>query len=179
MDSMAGAVTGAYQQRLNTLNLWYRGQYPEDPSIMAGVEQAFAAFTQQLQVTNPDGDFSPAPIRQLVYRYWQSLDKDESGRTAVLVEGPAGWGKDFVLDRTIRLWQQQQASTHRPVRPFVHINANPNQWNTLAECVKQAMSRGQLMAISELNLIPSHYVEGLFNHVLTAIGHRDFACLPP
>ncbi len=178
MDSLAGAVTHDCQQRLDTLNHWYQGQYPEDPSLIAGVDQSFAVFLQELQATNSDGDFSPKPVQQLAYRYWQSLDKDDSGRTAILVEGPAGWGKDFVLDRTIRLWQQQQGMN----RPFVHINANPNQWTTLAKSVKQAMSRGQLIAISELNLIPSHYVEGLLNNVLTghaAPGFRLFATINP
>ncbi|WBA84107.1 AAA family ATPase [Endozoicomonas sp. GU-1] len=178
MDSLAGAVTTEYQQRLRTLNVWYQGQFKEDPSLLAGVDASFTDFIQRLQATNPDGDFSPKPVQQLAYRYWQSLDKDDSGRTAILVEGPAGWGKDFVLDRTIRLWRQQQGIN----RPFVHINANPNQWTTLAKSVKQAMSRGQLIAISELNLIPSHYVEGLLNHVLTghaAPGFRLFATINP
>ena len=178
MDSLAGAVTDDYQQRLNTLNLWYQGQYREDPSIMMGVDRTFADFLQQLQAANPDGDFSVGPVRQLVYRYWQSLDKDESGRTAIVVEGPAGWGKDFVLDRTIRLWQQQQGMN----RPFVHINANPNQWTTLVESVERAMSRGELIAISELNLIPSSYVEELLKNVLTghaAPGFRLFATINP
>ncbi|MBO9484319.1 AAA family ATPase [Salinisphaera sp. G21_0] len=182
MDSLAGAVTTEFQQRLNTLNVWYQGQFKEDPSLLAGVDSSFTDFIQRLQAANPDGDFSAEPVRQLVYHYWQSLDKDDSGRTAMLVEGPAGWGKDFVLDRTIRLWQQQQERKQRPVRPFVHINANPNQWTNLAESVKQAMSRGQLIAISELNLIPSHYVEGLLNHVLTghaARGFRLFATINP
>ena len=178
MDSLAGAVTDEYRQRLTTLNLWYQGQYREDPAIMAGVDQAFDDFQQQLQAANPDGDFSAAPVRQLVYRYWQSLDKDESGRTAIVVEGPAGWGKDFVLDRTIRLWQQQQGMN----RSFVHINANPNQWTTLVESVERAMSRGELIAISELNLIPSSYVEELLKNVLSghaAPGFRLFATINP
>ncbi|MBO9482832.1 AAA family ATPase [Salinisphaera sp. G21_0] len=178
MDSLAGAVTHDCRQRLDTLNRWYQGQFPEDLSFIAGVDQSFAVFLKELQAANPDGDFSPKPVQQLAYRYWQSLDKDDSGRTAILVEGPAGWGKDFVLGRTIRLWQQQQGMN----RPFVHINANPNQWTTLTEHVKQAMSRGQLIAISELNLIPSHYVEGLLNTVLTgqaAPGFRLFATINP
>ncbi|WP_257263472.1 hypothetical protein, partial [Endozoicomonas sp. ONNA2] len=178
MDSLAGAVTHDCQQRLNTLNRWYQGQYPEDLSFIAGVDRSFAVFLKELQAAYPDGDFSPKPVQQLAYRYWQSLDKDDSGRTAILVEGPAGWGKDFVLDRTIRLWQQQQGMN----RPFVHINANPNQWTALAENVKQAMSQGQLIAVSELNLIPGHYVEGLLNNVLTghaAPGFRLFATINP
>ena len=178
MDSLAGAVTHDCQQQLDTLNRWYQGQYPEDLSFIAGVDRSFAVFLKELQAAYPDGNFSPKPVQQLAYRYWQSLDKDDSGRTAILVEGPAGWGKDFVLDRTIRLWQQQQGMN----RPFVHINANPNQWTPLTERVKQAMSQGQLIAVSELNLIPSHYVEGLLNNVLTghaAPGFRLFATINP
>ena len=176
VDSLAAAVTDQYQQQLTTLNLWYQRQYREDPAIMAGVDRAFDDFLQQLQAANPDGHFAVRPIRQLVYHYWQSLDKDESGRIAILVEGPAGWGKDFVLDRTIRLWRQGMN------RHFVHINANPNQWTTLVERVERAMSRGELIAISELNLIPGSYVEELLKNVLTghaAPGFRLFATINP
>ncbi|MGB1270512.1 MAG: AAA family ATPase, partial [Endozoicomonas sp.] len=182
MDSLGGAVTGDFQQRLTSLNLWYQGQYPEDSSVVTGADQTFEQFLQALQAENRDADFSPEPVRQLVYRYWQSLDKNEGGRTATLVEGPAGWGKDFILDRTIRLWQKRQTQQQQSVTPFIHINANPNQWSTLVDSVKQAMSQGQLIAISELNLIPSSYLEGLFNDVLTghaAPGFRLFATINP
>ncbi|USE35129.1 hypothetical protein [Endozoicomonas sp. SCSIO W0465] len=82
--------------------------------MVAGADQTFAQFLQQLQAENPDADFSPEPVRQLVYRYWQSLDKDDKGRTATLVEGPAGWGKDFILDRTIRRWQSSNSGNISP-----------------------------------------------------------------
>ncbi|WP_067582058.1 transglutaminase domain-containing protein [Endozoicomonas ascidiicola] len=178
MDSLSGAVTGSQRQQLESLNHWYQGQFPEDTSILNGVNRAFSAFMEMLQKNNPEGDFGTEPIRKLVYNYWQSLEKDDYGRVSVLVEGPAGWGKDFILDRTIQQWQQEQSAN----RPMVHINANLHQWPKLVEKVREAMTRGHILAISELNLIPSHYLEGLFNDVLTgyaAPGFRLFGTINP
>ena len=178
MDSLAGAVPPEQQRPLTSINIWYEAQFEEDNTVSQGVDKAFSAFISRLQENNPDADFTPAPFRKLVYRYWQSLEKDDQGRTATLVEGPAGWGKDFILDKTIELWQSQQPKK----RPCVHINANPSQWSALVKSVKNAMENGELIAISELNLIPSSYLEGLFNDVLTgdaAPGFRLFATVNP
>ena len=98
---------------------------------------------------------------------------------ALLVEGAAGWGKDFVLDKTIRLWQKQQGEAQKT---YVHINANVNQWLTLVDSVKHAMENGYPLAISELNLVTSSDLEGVFNGVLTEQakpGFRLFATINP
>ncbi|MCK5892986.1 MAG: AAA family ATPase [Endozoicomonadaceae bacterium] len=183
MDSLAGAVTEDYQKRLNSLNGWYQGRYLEDLSVMTNMDQAFDTFVEQLQEENSDADFSPAPVRQLVYHYWQNLDKGEGGRVALLVEGSTGWGKDFVLSKTIKLWQkQQQALKSLPDKPFVHINANPSQWSFQVERVEEAKRDGKPVIISEFNLITSHYQEGLLNDVLTSPakqGFRLFATINP
>ena len=108
-------------------------------------------------------------------KYWQFLDQQQDqprGRRSLLVEGPAGWGKDLLLQRVLMLWQQQ----HPDSAAFVHINASPNQWDALVEKTKTAMTLGQKLVISELNLLPSRYLEGLFNEVLTSsTAHPDFA----
>ena len=176
MDSLAGAVLPGPE--LHRLRCWYHGQFVQDTSVLAGVDNAFAAFLTQLQVQNPDASFTSSGVRQLVYRYWQSLDKGNAGRSATLVEGPSGWGKDFVLGRTIRLWQQLQGSQ----RPFIHINANPNRWTELVASVHRAMAEGLVIAISELNLIGSADLEELLNLVLTGQtvpGFHLFATINP
>ena len=176
MDSLAGAVLPG--PKLDRLRCWYHGQFAQDKSVLAGVDNAFATFFTQLQAQNPDASFTPSGVRQLVYRYWQSLDKGNSGRSATLVEGPSGWGKDFVLNRTIRLWQQLQGSG----RPFIHINANPNRWTALVASVHRAMAEGLLIAVSELNLIGSADLEELLNLVLTrqaVAGFHLFATINP
>ena len=176
MDSLAGAVPPGPE--LHPLRCWYQGQFVQDTSVLAGVDNAFAAFLTQLQAQNPDASFTSPAMRQLVYRYWQSLDKGNAGRIATLVEGPSGWGKDFVLNRTIRLWQQLQGSE----RPFIHINANPNRWTALVASVHRAMTEGLVIAISELNLIGSADLEELLNLVLTdqtVSGFHLFATINP
>ena len=176
MDSLAGAVLPGPE--LHRLRCWYHGQFVQDTSVLAGVDNAFAAFLTQLQAQNPDASFTSSGVRQLVYRYWQSLDKGNAGRSATLVEGPSGWGKDFILGRTIRLWQQLQGSE----RPFIHINANPNRWTELVASVHRAMAEGLVIAISELNLIGSADLEELLNLVLTGqtvSGFHLFATINP
>ncbi|MGB0361351.1 MAG: hypothetical protein ACPGEF_08095, partial [Endozoicomonas sp.] len=170
IDSLGGAVEGAQQQQLASLNHWYQGQFLEDDSILNGVNTVFSEFMEKLKQRNPEGDFGTEAVRKLVYSYWQSLEKDDSGRVSVLVEGTTGWGKDFILDRTIQQWQLEQA-LHRPM---THINANIHQWPELVAKVHEAMIHGHILAISELNLIPSHYLEGLFNDVLTGYAKSGF-----
>ena len=174
MDSLAGAVSEDYQQRLNSLNDWCQGQFPEDLSVMTNMDQAFDAFVKQLQAANIDADCSSDPIRQLVYHYWQTLDKGEGGRVVLLVEGPTGWGKDFVLDKTIKLWQQQQIMKSRPIQPFVHINANPNQLAILIDRLTEAMDKWVPFAISEFNLLSSQAMERLINDQLTDDAKQGF-----
>ena len=176
MDSLAGAVLPGPQ--LDRLRYWYQGQFVQDTSVLTGVDNAFTAFLTRLQAQNPDASFTPSGVRQLVYGYWQSLDKGNSGRCATLVEGPSGWGKDFVLNRTIGLWQQLQGSE----RPFIHINASPNRWSALVASVHRAMKEGLLIVISELNLIGSVDLEELLNLALTrraVAGFHLFATINP
>ena len=119
-------------------------------------------------------NLTPQPIKKLVYHYWLHLEKNDYGRPAMLVEGAAGWGKDFILRKTVELWQQQ--------KPYVHINANLNQWETLVKSVTKAQQNGCPMAISELNLVSSNDLEGLFNNLLTGDakpGFRLFATVNP
>ena len=182
MDSLGGAITVKHEQRLGSLNVWYEQQFPEDKTVLQGVDDAFDNFLQKLQKNNLDADFRPLPIEKLAYRYWQCLDKDNTGRIATVVEGPAGWGKDLVLKKVIKQWQGDQSQHRWAETPFVHINANANQWSGLVDKVKKAMRKGQVIAISELNLIPSHFLEGLFNDILTGDskpGFRLFATINP
>ena len=155
-----------------TINHWYRSQFPEDRSVLQGVNQAFARFLARLQRANGDVDLGSAPMTRLVYRYWQSLDKGNRGRTATVVSGPPGWGKDLVLDAVVRLWQ--------PGQPLVHVNANPDRWRSVVDAIKRAMTEGLIISISELNVITSSDLEGVLNSGITgraAPGFHLFATI--
>ena len=99
------------------------------------------------------------------------MQKNNQGRVALLVEGDAGWGKDFILDKTIQLWLDLQPHSNLS---YVHIIANPDQWSSLVSHVKQAMEQGYPLAISELNLLSSSDLEGLLNSVLTGDAKPGF-----
>jgi MoxR-like ATPase len=83
------------------------------------------------------------------------------GKRALLIEGPASRGKDAVCKATL------QAQGLREGIDFVHINANPGDLDGLREAVGTARERGQVVLVSELNLLPSGILEGELNTLLT------------
>jgi hypothetical protein len=83
------------------------------------------------------------------------------GKRALLIEGPASRGKDAVCKATL------QAQGLREGIAFVHINANPGDLDGLREAVGTARERGQVVLVSELNLLPSGILEGELNTLLT------------
>ena len=153
------------KDKLVVLRHWSDKVFPEDPSILNGKKQAFAKFLGQLRQENKSIDLEATPFVNLVEHYWLCLSKGHQGRTAIIVEGPAGWGKDLVLNQVLALW-------HKPLpgqtqKNYIHINASLSQWDKLAETIRQAKIDGTTVAVSELNLIPAAYLEGLLNDVLS------------
>ena len=173
-DALGGGLDVEQGQKMATIDHWYRSQFSQDTSVLQGIDQAFAAFLVRLQRANSDVDLVSAPMARLAYRYWLSLDKGNRGRHATVVTGPPGWGKDLVLDAVVRLWQ--------PDRPLIHINANPDQWGPLVDAIKRAMNEGQVISVSELNVITSSNLESVLNTGLTdpaAAGFHLFATINP
>ena len=174
IDALGGVLDVEQGKKMATINHWYRSQFPEDRSVLQGVDQAFAAFLTRLQRANGDVDLNSAPMTRLVYRYWQSLDKGNRGRTVTLVSGPPGWGKDLVLDAVVRLWQ--------PGQPLIRVNANPDHWRAVVDAIKRAMTEGLIISISELNVLTSSDLEGVLNSGITgqaAAGFHLFATMNP
>ncbi len=182
-DSLAGAIPSTHQPRATALEHWYQGHFPtnepEDKHLIEPRQLAFQCFLNQLRQINSDIDLDTGPVVELVRHYWLFLDKQQGsasrGRIGLLVDGPAGWGKDLILSRVLGLWQQQQPSAPSSSATSVHINANPAQWDAQVGLIKTAMEQGQKLVISELNLLPSGYLEELFNEVLTGDAQPGFA----
>ncbi len=190
-DSLAGAIASAHQPRLTALEHWYQGHFPghglEEKALSEPRQRVFESFLQELRKTNSDIDLCTGPVVALVRHYWLFLDKlsvgrqqggISQGRRGLLVEGPAGWGKDLILTRVLGLWQQQHFNQDRhpqSVASVAYINAKPSQWGAQVGLIKTAMKQGRKLVISELNLLPSRYLEGLFNEVLTGDVQPGFA----
>ena len=184
-DSLGGAVSRTQLPALTALEHWYRGHFSpetaEKSASSASRQLAFETFLATLRRNNPDIDLETKPVIELVQHYWLLLDKQQGasrGRRGMIVEGPAGWGKDLILDRVLDLWEKQHSAPSlqdgSSSASRVHINANVSQWGSQVLLIKAAMEQGQKLVISELNLLPSHYLEGLFNEVLTGYAHPGF-----
>ena len=154
-------------KKLEALTIWYRVNHELDNSIFASQELAFNRFLTELRRVNPDIDLFIKPITNLVREYWLFLQA--SPRRGMIVEGPAGYGKDCVLSRVLKLWQLQQHDIE-----IIYINANPNNVEQLINSINDAKDQGKIIAISELNLLPSNLLEGMLNNVLTGESHVDF-----
>ena len=101
-------------------------------------------------------------------------DKKHSGRHGMLIQGPAGRGKDVILDRVEQLWRQQNQAAGVAVHEPMRINAGFNNWDALKSMIIKARVEGRLLMVSELNLIPTHYLEGALNDVLTGAAAPGF-----
>ena len=162
---------------------WRQGQFPGDDSILKGGDDRFAAFICSLAKNQPEVDIATGSVTALVKQYWLMLEKNE-GRNGVIVEGPAGWGKDFILTCVLEEWNRQKAlskENHKKVS-YQHINASLNDWDHLVRVVEQAMKNGTIVVVSELNLIPTANLEGLFNGLLcgdAAPGFKLIATVNP
>ena len=181
-ESLAGAIPRTLWPETTALEHWYRGHFAPETvkanAISTPRQLVFDTFLNTLRRNNPDIDLSTKPVIELVHHYWLFLDKQQEaapGRRGMIVQGPAGWGKDLILGRVLDLWEKQHPSV--PIQggsPSVHINASASQWDSQVQLIKAAMAQGQKLVISELNLLPSHYLEGLFNEVLTGYAHPGF-----
>ena len=167
-----GSVPEHKREQLAALRYWSQQAFPQDSSILEGKKQAFSEFHQALCRRNPDIDLEATPVVKLVEQYWLCLNKGDEGRTAVIVEGPAGWGKDLILDRVLALWHDQLPGLRRI--NYVHINAGLSQWDTLKDSVSEAMEDGKIIAVSELNLIPPADLESLLNDVSSGFATPGF-----
>ena len=143
-----------------------------DNSVLDTRDAKFNDFFNQLIATNQNLYLSIGAVKKLVKDYWLFLDSQATlqGRRGLWVEGPAGWGKDCILNAVLVLWEQHEECKNK----FIHINANPNQWDKTIEIISAAMVNGQKLVISEINLLPSRYLEGLFNDILTNKSNHGF-----
>ncbi len=165
-DSLGGRVSANCRLQADAIRQWYPLHYPCDSTLSAKKQLAFQVFLQALRQKNPAIDLESTPVVNLVRHYWLFLDQQTvllRGRRSLIVEGPAGWGKDLIARCVLVLWEDQKAAVTR----FVHINACPDQWDAQIRTIRAAMGDGRIVVISELNLLPSRYLEGLFNEYLS------------
>ena len=195
-DLLEGECDQAGQQALRALEIWMQARVPVDQGIIdrcgcgrsAWLDSRFVAYARQVA---PDFVTAPAAVMALVWAVNRDLDRclqarkgclAAGRRQATLIEGPAGRGKDATLRLLLDHWQQQ-CCRDGEARPEVRtLCASDCPWQSLCEAFRQARTQGQVLVISELNLVESQYLEGELNAALAgeaAPGFHLFATINP
>ena len=178
-DCLGNEVSPSQQRQLRALRHWFHAHRSCDASHVEKKQQAFEQFYDQLKLANTGDkfDFNVPSVKELAFNVWLDMEKT-GGKPAVIIEGEAGRGKDALLDRLLPCWQL----AHGKPATFDRINASIENWEEIKTLATRAMREGRVLVISELNTLPSRYLEGFFNEVLNgeaAPGFKLIATINP
>lgn len=173
-ECLAGSLDESQFREFRAVRDWFESSFPCDFSKIAERHVRFEQFYKALKHSKPEDtfDYDIPSVKALIEQLWLELEKSD-GKHATVIEGEAGRGKDAAIDRLLPFWlasKQQDTSYYR-------INASPENWDQLKEMAVKAMREGKKLVISELNTLPSRYIEGLFNEVLGGEAAKGFKLL--
>ncbi|UYM17385.1 AAA family ATPase [Endozoicomonas euniceicola] len=163
-DSFSGLLAG--QKR--SVGLSSRAYYVK--------HHAFDAFYERLKHQSTSLNLENDSTRTLARRIWLELERvagennhhrSHPGRHGMMIEGPAGRGKDVVLDIVMKQWREDWALKGLILPPPLRITAGYNNWDRLKALIIRAKTEGRILIVSELNLLPTHFLEGVLNDVLS------------
>ena len=197
-DTLGGELKSAFAWRKLALKTWYENRFPCDDSLLVAHQSRFDHFynnwllAEQRLLEEPMTGSKPRNIKpgtrfnlsnqsvkSLLKDLWLDLERAHSekateqkhkGRHATLVRGPAGRGKDVLIDHLISQWN---ASSERPLG-VKRLNAGPHNWDEIQKAIKNARDKGEILIISELNLVKTEYLEGAMNDLLTGKAEPGF-----
>ncbi len=125
------------------------------------------------------------------------------GKRGMIIEGPSGRGKDVTVMQelyehgfreAVIEGDERQIFTHLspgdgvqtgkpkvdaatpPTRKFYRLTASMDP-ELVVKAIKKAQAEGSVVIISEMNLLPSGFLEGRLNDVLTGNAHQGFALI--
>ncbi len=85
----------------------------------------------------------------------------------MIISGPSGRGKDDLLARLLPILM--------PGVKIHFLNANFRDLEGMIKIIGQAKENGEVVVLSEMNRLPSGFLEGRLNDVLTGDAHPGFA----
>ncbi len=205
-NTLIGELNSVYSWRIPAMQAWYENHFPCNSRLLNTHLEKFDGFyngwliseqrlprhhlaSQASTATKAPMrfDLSNQSVKSLLQNLWLDLEKvsDEKesgqphiGRHATLIRGPAGRGKDVLIDRLVSHWNQ---SAETPLN-VSRINAGPQNWDAVQKAIESARTKGEILIISELNMIKTEYLEGALNDLLTgeaAPGFHLFVTINP
>ncbi|MGI2030172.1 transglutaminase domain-containing protein [Endozoicomonas acroporae] len=169
-QSLGGRIDQDMQLEWQVLKAYWCSIGQADDQVLEPHQRTFQQFFSQLTEVNQK---RPKPLvintpatRDYIKTCWQFLQLREPGRVAMVVEGTAGWGKDALLLLTLTTWQQQTG------KGYQHLNGTPDRFNQFVQAFNRAWRLGEVLVVSELNIIPSGPLEEFLNDRLP-LPHKD------
>ena len=171
--SLGGAFPSGIKDRLKAVELWFQSRNNLAELKLPGVlHDSFQVFLSELaSVHEKQFSFSGDSVRQLAQSLWLQLmrvyyssvgETVYHGRRATLIEGPAARGKDKLLQHIL-----DKLVSQGRIHPPIYTSAGHSSWQNLRDKIKMARDNGLIIVISEINLIPSEYLEGELNDILS------------
>ena len=187
-DVLGLALPEHHKDAEYALRCWFTGRYPLDEITLASLKAQTLAvtvngFRTMTHHNHPDFDTSNAAVSELADCLAQDLMRCQwafehntrhGGRQATLIEGPTGRGKDATLQHLLTSYKSQVHARGGALPEQHSLNAKECSWETLAGRIRAAQVHGHILVISELNLIPSAYLEGELNAILAGDAHPGF-----
>jgi len=181
---------------LRALEAWVAARVPVDRRYVdccgggrsAWLDSQFVHYARQ---EAPDFATSPPAVMALISALNRDLDRcfqmrkgrlAAGRRQATLIEGPPGRGKDASLRLLLNFWKRHCLQDGEVMPMLEPLCASDCPWESLCEALRQARTQGQILVISELNLVESQYLEGELNASLAgeaAPGFHLFATINP
>ena len=163
-QSLGGRINPDKRLEWSALRAYWGRSGLLDSSLLNPHQQAFDLFFSQLAQMNKKQPqplvIDTPPAREYIKTCWQFLQLREPGRVTMVVEGAAGWGKDVLLLLTLRTWQQQTGKSYQ------HLNGAPGQFPRFVQAFNRAWRLGEVLVVSELNIIPTGPLEEFLNNRL-------------
>ncbi len=98
------------------------------------------------------------------------------GKVMTIFEGPSGIGKDLVLPQVLKHYHyqplDQTPATIKTHRHYVHLTASTLE--KLVKVIEDAKTKGYVVIVSEINLLPSAELEGALNDTLAGAAAPGF-----
>ena len=160
-QSLGGRIDPDKRLEWHALRAYWGSSGLMDSRLLDRHQQAFDQFFSQLAQLNKKQSqplvIDTPPAREYIKTCWQFLQLREPGRVTMVVEGAAGWGKDVLLLLTLRTWQQQTGKSYQ------HLNGAPDQFARFVQAFNRAWRLGEVLVVSELNIIPTGTLEEFLN----------------
>jgi hypothetical protein len=196
-DSITKGIAIKYSSRIKAIDIWHQARFVGDNKVLTEKQNQFHEFYEGMQLFAQQYkntqysrfDFANKSTQKLAEIIWKEFKRIQleydtkvihDGRHAMVIESPAGMGKDSVIDLAVKYWEWKN-----PTTKLGHdaITAGVKSTDKIVNHIKDKYINGGLISISEINTYDTQSIEGYLNHYLAdqpeGIGYSVICTINP